>query len=182
MRTRIDLFTMMKDEGLTGLGVEVGVMCGTFSAQILRAWTGTLFCVDSWRQRDDYPEIANVPNSQHLDALVKTYMVTNEYGDRCNILKMSSIEAAKRFQDRELDFVYIDANHSFYGCSTDLEWWWCKVKQGGIVAGHDYHNEKREWGQCGVKEAVENFHRKHKFPIDSINVINEADPTWWVRV
>jgi hypothetical protein len=166
----------MNDNGLTGIGAEVGVMCGTFSKEILKVWKGkTLFMVDSWRQRDDYPEIANVPNEVHLDALVKTYAVTNHYGDRAAILKMSSLAAAERFKVGELDFVYIDANHNYGAVIRDITTWAPKVRGGGIIAGHDYFKDDQLWGKCGVKKAVD-----YLFLKDEINVIEESDPTWWV--
>lgn len=52
--------------------------------------------------------------------------------------QMYSVEAAKKYNDNSLDFVFIDGDHSYQGCSQDISAWWPKVKPGGILAGHDY--------------------------------------------
>ena len=63
-------------------------------------------------------------------------------------LKTTSIEAAKYFDDGILDFVFIDAEHTFEAVVSDIRAWLPKVKHGGCIAGHDY-----SWD--GVKRAVE---------------------------
>lgn len=61
-----------------------------------------------------------------------------------------SVEAAGHVVDESLDFVFIDAIHSFEAVSSDLNAWFPKVRRGGLVAGHDV-----SWS--GVREAVEQF-------------------------
>lgn len=48
------------------------------------------------------------------------------------------MEAVKQFEDESLDFVYIDADHSFITSANDVYEWSKKVRKGGIVSGHDY--------------------------------------------
>lgn len=47
-------------------------------------------------------------------------------------------EAAKNFVDASVDFVFVDADHSYEGVLKDLRAWWPKVKAGGRMAGHDH--------------------------------------------
>ena len=47
-----------------------------------------------------------------------------------------------------LDFVFIDAEHTFEAVVSDIRAWLPKVKHGGCIAGHDL-----DWD--GVKRAVE---------------------------
>lgn len=65
-------------------------------------------------------------------------------------IKLSSREAYKLFDDESLDFVFIDADHSYEGVMEDMKLWHPKVKRGGVFAGHDY-----DW--TGVKAAVTDF-------------------------
>ena len=59
-----------------------------------------------------------------------------------------SVDAAKKYKDGSLDFVFIDADHEREPCREDIIAWMPKVKNGGILAGHDY-------GWCqGVRDAV----------------------------
>jgi len=46
---------------------------------------------------------------------------------------------AALYQDHSLDFVFIDANHYYEGVKNDLDAWLPKVKDSGIIAGHDYN-------------------------------------------
>lgn len=61
--------------------------------------------------------------------------------------KCLSWDAAELFKDGYFDLVYIDADHSYKGCSKDIQAWLPKMKKGSILAGHDFWNE-------GVKQAV----------------------------
>ena len=42
------------------------------------------------------------------------------------------------FPDHSFDLVYIDANHDEEPFRQDLRMWKSKVRDGGILAGHDY--------------------------------------------
>jgi predicted O-methyltransferase YrrM len=42
-----------------------------------------------------------------------------------------------RIPDHTLDFVFIDADHTYEGVCADIKAWWSKVKQGGALCGHD---------------------------------------------
>ncbi len=53
-------------------------------------------------------------------------------------VRMFSADAAKRYADESLDFVYIDADHTYEALKEDIAAWFPKVKQGGILGGHDY--------------------------------------------
>jgi predicted O-methyltransferase YrrM len=65
--------------------------------------------------------------------------------------RCGSVEAASTFQDQSLDFVFIDARHTFDAVSQDLAAWWPKLRPGGLIAGHDYIYSP------GVKAAVDRF-------------------------
>jgi hypothetical protein len=65
-------------------------------------------------------------------------------------IKLSSREAYKLFEDESLDFLFIDADHSYEGVMEDIKFWHPKVKRGCTIAGHDY-----DW--TGVKAAVTDF-------------------------
>ncbi len=65
--------------------------------------------------------------------------------ERCNVadtiepLNMSSAEASRRYETGTLDFVLIDADHSYESVKNDLELWRPKVKKGGIICGDDFN-------------------------------------------
>jgi hypothetical protein len=63
---------------------------------------------------------------------------------------MKSAEASQLVADGTLDFVYIDAVHTFRHVCRDIELWVPKVRAGGLIGGHDYSPE--DWP--GVVRAV----------------------------
>ena len=75
-------------------------------------------------------------NTKHLEDMFTT-MVDYSY------------EAAKYFEDNSVDTIFIDAGHSYEAVIKDIASWLPKMKNGGLMAGHDYNS----W--AGVKEAVD---------------------------
>lgn len=61
-------------------------------------------------------------------------------------------EAADRFPDKYFDFIFIDAAHDYNSVNADLHKWYPKLKDNGIIAGHDYANYAP-----GVIKAVDEF-------------------------
>lgn len=55
-----------------------------------------------------------------------------------NVKRKDSSSAAADYDNKSVDFVFIDADHSYEGVKKDILAWLPKVKSGGILAGHDY--------------------------------------------
>ena len=60
-----------------------------------------------------------------------------------------SWDGAQHYDDKSLDFVFIDAGHDYTSVKKDIDAWLPKVKSGGILAGHDFMNE-----YSGIIQAV----------------------------
>ena len=91
-------------------------------------------------------------------------------------LKLSSIDAVKKFKDKSVDFVFLDASEAYEGVKEDITNWLPKVKPGGILAGHDYYPEGYyDWfpgGKNAVNELISDFETSelcfiHHVPKDS---------------
>lgn len=67
-----------------------------------------------------------------------------------NPVRCASVEAAKRYEDRSLDFVFLDADHRYESVKADILAWRPKVKPGGYIGGHDFQTLF-----LGVVKAVE---------------------------
>lgn len=69
-----------------------------------------------------------------------------------------SYDAVSLFPDNYFDWIYVDAVHSYEGAKKDLEDFLPKLKDDGILMGHDYANHiaAKEMG-FGVVEAVDDF-------------------------
>jgi hypothetical protein len=96
--------------------------------------------------------------------------IEDRFVSRCWVLEGASVEQAIHVEDESLDFVFIDAGHSYGAVLADIDAWWPKVKPGGWFGGHDYHE-----AHPGVIRAVyERFH-------DNRGLILEPFAIWWVR-
>lgn len=116
IKNRKDLPHLLKILNLRGKGVEIGVCKGDYSKFILeKSNLSTLFSVDPWRNmaEDIYLDKNNVPQDENERRYQNVVREFQKYGDRSKILRMTSKEAAHHFKEGELDFVYIDGNHSY---------------------------------------------------------------------
>lgn len=125
--------------------VEVGCFEGDSMAYLgnLLKQRGTpfkLYAVDLW-DKATYGKTVTVESFQKFQEQTKDLPVT--------AIQEDSTEAAKHFKDGSLDYVFIDADHSYEKVSADIDAWRPKVRPGGMLAGHDYGEP------CGVKQAVD---------------------------
>jgi len=86
-------------------------------------------------------------------------------GVKHTIHRMPTVEAAKKFADGSIDFIWVDAGHEYDEVLADLEAWFPKLKPQGIIGGDDYPMK-------GVEAAVQEF-----FP--SYDTGTERGWTWW---
>ena len=108
-------------------GVEVGTWRGHFAAQMCADIPNLkLTCVDPWNAPEGRSE------RHYLEAVGRLTDLGVE------IMRMTSMEAVGKFEDKSLDYVYIDADHTFDYVMMDIIMWSKKVRSGGIVSGHDY--------------------------------------------
>ena len=71
-------------------------------------------------------------------------------------------DSANAFQDFDgpVHFLFVDGDHEEAGVKADIEGWLPKVPVGGVVAFHDYWNQKLLW--ClGVSKAVDAYDWAH---------------------
>jgi predicted O-methyltransferase YrrM len=76
-------------------------------------------------------------------------------------IKGSSHDVYKQFEDKSVDFIFLDANHSYEPTKKDIELWYSKIKDTGIFAGHDY-----TWS--GVGRAVNEYADAHSLRVKII--------------
>jgi hypothetical protein len=92
------------------------------------------YCIDTWKGSNEH---------KHLDLnnLYETFLHNMKPVESYYFpLKLTSVEASKKFKDNSLDFVFIDGSHEYNDVRNDIISWLPKIKDGGILAGHDYTN------------------------------------------
>lgn len=141
------------------VGAEIGVFAGELSQRLLKREDLRLYLVDSWTAQHAPEYAASGDFHAGLSQAKQDYYcrlakeMVSFAGKRAQILRQDSREAAQSIPDGSLDFVFIDADHSYEGCRADILAWLPKVKPGGVVSGHDYENT--DYPKFGVKRAVD---------------------------
>lgn len=87
------------------------------------------------------------------------------------VLRLESAVAASLFKDKHFDFVYLDASHFYEDVKRDLEIWIPKVRDGGMIGGHDYTTTRRE--HKGVRVAVDEVFGK-----DEVYAYSNGSQSW----
>lgn len=119
--------------------VELGSFQGT-STLFFSLFVKKIYSVDFY----DYhvPPTGRIPEMDKMFVEAENIFVQRTQNIE-NIVKIkkSSVEAAKDFEDNTLDCVYVDAEHLYDYIRADIQAWKDKIKDGGILCGHDYdHN------------------------------------------
>lgn len=143
---------------------EIGVAEGNFSQKILdHTQPQKLHLIDPWiyQDRDDYTNDHNNTSDEEGElrskAVHKRFKEQTDLGN-IEIHRAFSYDVVDQFPDEYFDWIYVDAVHSYQGAKEDLERFLPKVKQDGLIIGHDYANHlyARQKG-FGVVEAVDEF-------------------------
>ena len=133
--------------------VEIGSWKGKSSAYMAIEIANSnkkidFYCVDTWEGSIEHK------NKEELNRLYDIFLRNMKPVDPYYFpLKIKSLEAASKFENNSLDFVFIDASHEYEDVKEDIIAWLPKVKSGGILAGHDYYLNEQFY--CGVNRAVD---------------------------
>jgi len=137
------VYELAADRYPNGTFVEVGCWLGKSTA-FLAELVPLVYAVDHWEWFDEGGERRKA-NFQHFLANMHACNVLH----KIRPLRMHSTQAAKCFADESVDFVFLDALHERWSVSQDIKAWLPKVRNGGLLGGHDFD------GLCpGVREAV----------------------------
>ena len=159
----------VKNKGYTE-GAELGCKEGRTTMHLLATVPDLrLHAVDLWSDCPgneietydewDWPEI-----ERQFAQRVKPYR------ERLEMHRCSTAEMAKQLRDaqRQIDFAFIDADHSYGGVLSDIRDWWPLIRPGGTLIGHDI-----DWDS--VRRAVQEYFG------EAWNMWQEKDNVWWVE-
>lgn len=118
--------------------VELGSFQGRSSIMIASALStdSILYCIDNF--------------SESLGILSAFMNNIAEYkvNNKIRFLIMDTIEAAKEFEDKSIEIVFLNTNHSYESVKQDLLQWCPKIRMGGFLICNDFtspdHPEVRE--------------------------------------
>jgi predicted O-methyltransferase YrrM len=129
---------------------ELGSYAGESSVMFAKK-VNKIYCIDAWFDAD---------SEVKFNSVISVYNNIEKIKGRVE-------EEYKRFSDGFFDFVYIDADHSYEAVKMNIKEWGPKIKDGGLIGGHDYSH--KFWP--GVVRAVDEM-------FVGKNVIFFEDSSW----
>lgn len=172
-REGYDAFPAMLNKLGLKRGVEVGVAFGGHAGAILeRGGVDKLYGVDRYRHQSGYDDPMNLPQPVFDRLANRVIERMKPFENRFQLIREDSEQAGQQFKAQSLDFVYLDADHSEQGVWKDLCTWAIKVREGGVIAGHDFGHPDFP----GVQHAVERFFKRFGWAIHE-----EGHGVWWVK-
>jgi SAM-dependent methyltransferase len=166
-----------------GVGAEIGVAEGAYSAAILAAaQPRELHLIDPWSHLEQGSDLlgasalladtardrnvafeappANSQGDEIFGAVVRRF----EGDERVRLHRQYSYKAAAGFEPGTFDFVYLDGNHHYEFVRRDLQDWAALLKPGGLLFGHDFfEDEFARKENYGVIDAVGAFLKRSDF-------------------
>jgi len=166
------LATIIQEEGFDRF-VEVGCKEGRTTAHILENCPDChVTAIDPWIAMPQQGAEAGGETYEAWDfkAIEADFWSrVDRWNDRLTFHRKTSLEAANLVDDDSCGLIFIDAAHDYDSVVEDIAAWRPKVRDGGIIAGHDFqHNFP------SVMDAV----------ADSFNLMvvqTAPDSVWWVR-
>jgi predicted O-methyltransferase YrrM len=165
-----DLVTHLFQQQETIVGLEIGVASGWTMNHFLQNLSNLqLTGIDPYVGYMD----GNIKIAQEM--LDAQYLAAqdniSDFAPRGKILRGYSQDFVNSFEDKSLDYIFIDGDHSYEGALRDCELFFPKIKSNGIFAGHD-------WSFDGVRKAVNEFKDKNGSP--NIRMVKE-DVWYWIK-
>ena len=149
-------------------GAEIGVRYGENAKFLLDMLDiENFYLIDPYDAYEEYQEDWNNEMMTEAEKIAQTKLGDS---DAVRFIKKYSDDAIADLPDN-LDFVYIDGNHEYEYVKNDLSNYYPVVKEGGILAGHDY---TKSWP--GVVEAVNEFAHER-----GLKVTNDLWGDWFIE-
>lgn len=171
VKDRNNLLDILPKQGIIA---ELGVDIGEFSNRILEiSKPKKLHLIDFW-------------GTKRYNNIKKRY-VENRFKNEIHngIIEINignSTEIFDIFPDNYFDWIYIDTDHSYKTTITELELYKNKMKNTGIICGHDYIiGNWKSYIKYGVIEAVTEFCVKNKWEILYLTTDFNEYPSFAIR-
>ena len=111
--------------------------------------------VDTFKGTDDeelHQNIVGAFNGDIFYEFIDNTALSQNYGS-FEIIKDTSHNAANQFSNSSVDYLMLDAGHSYDDVKADINYWYNKIKPGGTISGDDYGGSFFP----GVTRAVDEF-------------------------
>lgn len=152
------LFPFVDEASENSLYVELGVFVGGNLVRIAdrivqKNKNIRVVGVDNWQFSNissESMDFAKINAGDDFKSICRNNLDKNNF-NFVELLNSNSNDAVSHFDDASIDCLFIDALHSSKEYHlNELELWMPKIKNGGIIAGHD-------WPSPGIQDAVKEF-------------------------
>jgi Methyltransferase domain len=157
------------------VGAEIGVWEGAFSQELLtKVQPKKLYLIDPWKTQNYTRRWYSKDNTTQdmMDRLYEHVQIKFKNHPEVIILRDYSNNAFCTIVDDELDWVYIDGNHSENEVYEDLCSSYRKVKSGGYITGDDFFWVDPDTDTYSVKNAVDRFLTTYLGKVKILNIEN----------
>ena len=153
-----------------GKFVEIGVLGGAsllYNHDLCRNNKIDIYGIDPFEDIDVFngqkrentkTHMVNHARASALKRMLTLEKIITHNNLNITLIKNTSNEAAKMFDDNSISMLHIDGDHSYNGVKNDMNNYWSKMKSGGIIINDDY-----TWGCC--RRAIHEFIQIHKSEI-----------------
>ena len=150
-----DLLVKMKAKRVA----EIGVREGENFRRLLVPSVELALAVDPWKAFGLISENDDELTQEELNRQANLMFLWSLVDTRIRVARCGSAYAAVLMEPvGEFDFVYIDADHTESAVYADLVMWSQLVREGGVIAGHDYRQRTLKSGvNFGVIDAISRF-------------------------
>lgn len=189
---REDIYKLFVELGYT-TGVEVGIEKGKNAQTMFEIIPNLkLFGIDPYKQHPHASYVYHAKLRHWNDDYLKNcknQCLKRMNGRNFTLLQGFSENMANKLEDNSVDFVYIDADHSYDMVMLDIIKWQRKVRKGGIISGHDYlYDSDRRGRRAKVMKAIDDYADVHgiKFYTTDENhgkLKGDIYPSWfWLKL
>jgi predicted O-methyltransferase YrrM len=136
--------------------VETGSYLGCSSVLVALGSKATVWAHDIWV--DNWSELeGTIPPLETENYFLKFYegVLANKLENRIIPIRGKSGDTLKIHPLKSIDLAFIDGDHSYHGCFSDLELMYPRMKPGTVMLVHDC------WDNSECYLAVADFARKH---------------------
>jgi len=148
-RERLGMFVKhidKRDMKALEIGSWKGCSAKAIAEQLIETG-GTLICVDDWKGNGN-ADTLQIATKEDVFHIFRNNMQILGLWDILKPMIMTSKEASLIVEDETLDFIFLDADHSYEEVKADILRWMPKLKYDGAFCGHDLDHE-------GVRLATE---------------------------
>jgi predicted O-methyltransferase YrrM len=115
------------------VGAEIGVSCGYNAFNMLSELDiKKLYLIDSYTA---YQNFTQEKLNEHKE---EAHTLLSKFDDKIVWIEQPSKQAVSSIKDNTLDFIYIDGDHNYLAVINDIDYYYQKLKVGGLFAGDNF--------------------------------------------